>query len=160
MSIIALNEKYIDRLANVDFKSEHQIDSKFKLLKSKYKSLLQGRFKNGQELFFGYIDNNILKGYITIKMSPFISTRKCELYWLVVNKNYQDKGVGTKLLNYIEKYVKRKGVNKIFLYTNKLMKKTRSFYEKNNYKLVKEYPNFYTYDQKRYNTAVLYVKKW
>ena len=76
---------------------------------------------------------------------------------LAVKKKCQEQGLGTKLIKFIEKYAKRNGFRKIYLYTGKNMKRTRKFYEKLGYKLVNEFPGYYGYSKN--NTAVLYVKK-
>ena len=105
--------------------------------------------------FFGLKENNILKGYITLK--PFFPGHKhCEIYWLSVRNKFQGQGIGTKLMKFIEKYAKKKGFRKTCLYTNKIMKKTRKFYEKRGYKFVNEFPEYYGFPKN--NTAVLYAK--
>lgn len=94
-----------------------------------------------EEIFFGYKLNNELVGYVTLK--PFFPGHKhCELYWLAVKKKYQEQGIGTKLVKFIENYAKKKKFRKIFIYTGKPMKKTRKFYEKIGYEFVNEFPGY------------------
>lgn len=153
--IIQLSRKDINDLADIDYDSGHQCDRKNKTSKLYMKKELLERFDECRELFFGYKENKTLIGYVTIK--PFFPGHKhCEVYWLAVRKAYQGKGIGTKLMEFIESYAKKKGFRAVYVYTNKTMSKTREFYEKLGYKLVNEFPNYYGY--KRNNTAVLYGK--
>ena len=77
------------------------------------KKEIQDRFDKGYEIFFGYKQNNELVGYVTLK--PFFPGYKhCEVYWLAVKKKYQGKGIGSKLMEFIEKYAKK---NKVVIVT-------------------------------------------
>ena len=153
--IIKLNRKHIEQLAKIDFESEHELDKKRRIKKSICKKELIKRFNQNQEIFFGYKENGILKGYITLK--PFFPGYKhCEVYWLAVSKKYQGEGIGTKLMKFMENHAKKIGFRKICLYTNKIMKRTRKFYEKLGYKLINEFTGYYGYPKN--NTAVLYAK--
>jgi len=153
--IIQLSRKHLDNLVDIDYESEHQGDKENKTSKSYMKKELLERFDEGHELFFGYKENKTLIGYVTIK--PFFPGHKhCEVYWLAVRKPSQGKGIGTKLMKFIENYAKKKGFRAVYVYTNKTMEKTRKFYEKLGYKLVNEFPNYYGY--KKNKTAVLYGK--
>jgi ribosomal protein S18 acetylase RimI-like enzyme len=155
-NIIKLNRGNTNEIAVVDYESEHQMDKANKISKSMMKKEIADRFNSGHELFFGYIDKGKIIGYVTL--IPFFPGYKhCELYWVAVSKKYQGKGIGTALVRYIEKYAKENKFRKIFLYTNKKMKKTRRFYEKLNYKKINEFKGYYGY--KRNNTAVLYGKE-
>ena len=107
-------------------------------------------------MFFGFKNNNEIKGYVTLK--PFFPGRShCEMYWLAVKKHYHGQGIGTKLVKFIENYAKKNGFRKLCVYTNKKMIRTRKYYEKIGYKFINEFPEFYGY--RRNNTAVLYYKK-
>ena len=151
--IIRLNRKHIEHLAQIDLESKHQMESNLKL--SDYKRMLIKRFDEGYELFFGLKENDILKGYVTLK--PFFPGHKhCEVYWLSVKSKFQGQEIGTKLMKFIENYAKKNGFRKVCLYTNKVMMKTRGFYEKLGYRLINEFPGYYGYPKN--NTAVLYAK--
>ncbi len=60
-------------------------------------------------------------------------TEKWVIVMTAVNKNSTGSGIGSGLLNAIEKYAKEKGAKKIFVYTNENDSKVIDFYEKNNY---------------------------
>lgn len=70
-----------------------------------------------EEIFFGYKLNNELVGYVTLK--PFFPGHKhCELYWLAVKKKYQEQGIGTKLVKFIENYAKKTLEKYLFIQEN------------------------------------------
>ena len=153
--IIKLNRRHIEQLAIIDFESEHQNSSKY-INRKEMKKSVQNRFDKGHEIFFGYKQNNELVGYVTLK--PFFPGYKhCEVYWLAVKKKFQGQGLGTKLMKFIEKYAKKNGFRKVYLYTGKNMKLTRKFYKKIGYKLINEFPEYYGYPSGN-TTAVLYAK--
>jgi ribosomal protein S18 acetylase RimI-like enzyme len=153
--IIKLNRRHIEQLAVIDFESEHQNSSKL-FNKTQMKKKIQARFDKGHEVFFGYKQNDELVGYITLK--PFFPGYKhCEVYWLAVKKKCQGQGIGTKLMNFIEKYAKKQGFRKVCVYTGKNMALTIRFYEKIGYRLINEFPGYYGYPTGN-TTAVLFVK--
>ncbi|MBW2976828.1 GNAT family N-acetyltransferase [Candidatus Woesearchaeota archaeon] len=73
----------------------------------------------------------------------FCGNNNCEVYWLVVSKQFQGKGIGTKLMKFIEKYAKKKKFNGIYLYTHPIRKNTLNFYKKLGYHKVNEFPDYY-----------------
>jgi len=154
MCIIKLNRKHIEKLATIDYESEHQ-KSTNSVSKKEMKKEILTRFDKGHELFFGYKQNNELVGYITMKLF-FPGHNHCEVYWLAVKKKFQRQKIGTALLDYVEKYAKNKKFRKLCLYTGKQMERTRKFYEKNGYVLINEFRDYYGYEKE--NTAVLYAK--
>jgi len=154
--IIRLNRRHIEQLAIIDFESEHQGDRERNVKMSEMRKRIQNRFDKGHEIFFGYKQNNELVGYVTLK--PFFPGYKhCEVYWLAVKKKCQGKGIGTKLMKFIERYAENQGFRRIFLYTGKNMKRTRRFYEKLGYEFINEFPEYYGYSSGN-TTAVLYAK--
>ena len=69
-----------------------------------------------------------------------------DLYWIVVNPKSQNKGIGKKLLDHIEKFVKKENGRWILAETSskKSYDATRNFYLRNNYSIVAEIKDFYT----------------
>lgn len=154
--IIRLSRKHTNKLAKIDLESEHELDRQRNVKLSDYRKELIERFSKGHEIFFGYEEDGVLKGYGTL--IPFFPGYKhCEIYWLVVSRQYQGAGIGTKLMKFMETYAKKKDFRKVCVYTNKIMTDTRKFYEKLGYKLINEFPGYYGYEKN--NTAVLYAKK-
>ena len=154
--IIKLNKKHIEELGLIDYESEHQGDRERNVTKDSMKKEIIERFHKKQEVFFGYKKDNELIGYVTLK--PFFpGYHHCEVYWLAVKKRFQGQGVGRKLMEFIEKYAKKKGFRKVCLYTGKDMIKTRGFYEKIGYTLINEFPGYYGFLTGN-TTAVIYAK--
>ncbi len=155
--IVRLDKESINQLAEIDFESGHEIDKSRGVTLQDYKTELIERFNLGYELFFGYKEENVLKGYATMK--PFFPGHKhCELYWLSVCKTFQGKGIGTALMTFIEDYARKLGFRKVCIYTNKEMVGARNFYEKRGFVLINEFPGYYGYGDASKNTAVLYAK--
>ncbi|MFT4326012.1 MAG: GNAT family N-acetyltransferase [Candidatus Woesearchaeota archaeon] len=155
--ICTLSKKDFEDIVTVDYESDHQGDKERNITKEDMTKELKDRFLINQELFFGYKENNELLGYITFK--PFFPGHKhCEIYWLAVRKEHQNKGIGSKLLGYIELYAKEHNFRKICLYTGKDMLTTRKFYENRGYSFVNEFQDYYGFDTGN-TTAVLYAKK-
>lgn len=57
------------------------------------------------------------------------------LYLIAVHKDYQGKGIGTQIVNYIEEMLRKKGVRILIVETSSLpeFELTRKFYKKQNY---------------------------
>ena len=71
-----------------------------------------------------------------------------DLYWLVVAKTEQNKGIGKVLLTQTEKSVIKQGGKSIYVETSgkPLYKNTRAFYERMNYIHLVSFDNFYAQD--------------
>ena len=67
-----------------------------------------------------------------------------ELFWLTVTLNSQNKGIGTKLVNYAESYARNLNFRAIYLYTHPIHKKAINFYKNLGYKKINEFPNYYS----------------
>ncbi len=155
--IVRINKKSINELAEIEFESEHEVEKARGITLKECKAELIERFARGHEQFFGYKEDGILKGYVTL--TPFFPGYKhCEVYWLSVRKAFQGKGIGTALMAFIEGYARKQGFRKVCLYTNKTMNATRAFYEKRGYVMINEFPGYYGYADASKNTAVLYAK--
>jgi ribosomal protein S18 acetylase RimI-like enzyme len=137
--------------------SKHQKAKKHDTTKIGAKKEITKRFDTGHEMWFGYKESGELKGYVTLK-PLFPGYKHCELYWLAVKKKYQGRGIGKKLVGFVEKLAKKMGFRKVCLYTGKNMVNTRAFYEKLDYKKINEFPGYYGFVTGN-TTAVLYAKE-
>jgi len=146
----------MEKLLEIDSDCGHEGD-KQGCVNGKYmKKELAERFKQKHEIFFGCKIGEELGGYVTLK--PFFPGHKhCELYWLTVKRKFQNQGVGTKLVRFIEEYAKKKGFRKVCVYTGKTMKKTIHFYKKMGYEKINEFPGYYGYEMGN-TTAILLAK--
>lgn len=157
MIFIRLDRRHIGQLADIDFESEHHNDRARGVSRQSMEKSIIKRFNDGREIFFGYRDEGVLMGYVTL-IPYFPGYKHCEVYWLAVRKKYQGRGIGSKLMGFIESYAKKKGFRKVFLYTGEEMERTRKFYEHRGYRTINEFPFYYGYEQGN-TTAVLYGKK-
>ncbi|MBS1514868.1 MAG: GNAT family N-acetyltransferase [Bacteroidetes bacterium] len=100
-------------------------------------------------------DENDLNGYVCIGPRP-LTEGTYDLYWIAVNPKIQSRGVGSKLVLYIEEHIKRKGGYLVLIETSgkPSYEKERKFYEKNNYTMAVEIKDFY----KRSDSLVIYSK--
>ena len=92
-------------------------------------------FLKKKELWVAVLNEKVI-GFILIGITP--SNKKIAyISEIWVTGNYQGKGVGKDLLVFVEKYYKKKGVNRIKL-TSYNKSKAFDFYKKLNYKISKE----------------------
>ena len=83
-----------------------------------------------------YIDNNLV-GFIHINKLY----ENIDIVNIIVNKDYRDKGIGTKLLNYIvDNY---KDINSIMLEVRESNNAAIEFYKKNNFKVINVRKKYY-----------------
>ncbi|MBP9095896.1 MAG: GNAT family N-acetyltransferase [Ignavibacteria bacterium] len=109
------------------------------------------------EIFVDVNDENTneLNGYVCIGPRP-LTEGTYDLYWIAVNPKIQSRGVGSKLVLYIESHIKSKGGYLVLIETSgkPSYEKERKFYEKNNYKKAVELEHFY----KKNDSLVIYSK--
>jgi len=109
------------------------------------------------EIFVDVNDENAedLNGYICIGPRP-LTEGTYDLYWIAVNPKIQSRGVGSKLVLYIENHIKSKGGYLVLIETSgkPSYEKERKFYEKNNYRKAVELEHFY----KKNDSLVIYSK--
>ncbi|MBN8571161.1 MAG: GNAT family N-acetyltransferase [Ignavibacteria bacterium] len=100
-------------------------------------------------------DKNELNGYVCIGPRP-LTEGTYDLYWIAVNPKIQSRGVGSKLVLYIENHIKSKGGYLVLIETSgkPSYEKERKFYEKNNYRKAVELEHFY----KKNDSLVIYSK--
>lgn len=100
-------------------------------------------------------DTKELNGYVCIGPRP-LTEGTYDLYWIAVNPKIQSRGVGSKLVLYIEEHIKSKGGYLVLIETSgkPSYEKERKFYEKNSYKKAVELEHFY----KKNDSLVIYSK--
>jgi ribosomal protein S18 acetylase RimI-like enzyme len=109
------------------------------------------------EIFVDVNEDNAedLNGYICIGPRP-LTEGTYDLYWIAVNPKIQSRGIGSKLVLYIENHIKSKGGYLVLIETSgkPSYEKERKFYEKNNYRKAVELEHFY----KKNDSLVIYSK--
>ena len=98
---------------------------------------LEDILKSDIDKIYGYYDNNKLVGFIHISKLYEVM----DIINIVVDKEYRNKGIGTKLLNYIvDNY---KDINSIMLEVNENNNNAIDFYKKNDFKIINTRKNYY-----------------
>lgn len=89
------------------------------------------------------IDSRVV-GYASLSKEDITPDEECEFYinlssnnikikQIAITKSYQNKGIGTALINYIKRYAKDNNIDYIYLYSFSLNEKAKDFYLKNNF---------------------------
>ena len=83
-------------------------------------------------------------GYICYGPTP-MTQGTFDLYWIVVDPNFQGKGIGSKLLSFLEDVVRGKGGRIILADTSTIpqYEKTQKFYLRNGFQEVARVPDYY-----------------
>jgi ribosomal-protein-alanine N-acetyltransferase len=107
---------------NNNFNNLYNLDE---LLKSKY------------DFIYGYYIDDNLVGFIHINKLY----ENMDIVNIVVSKEYRNKGIGTKLLNYtVDNY---KDINNIMLEVRESNNTAIDFYKKNNFKIINVRKKYY-----------------
>lgn len=98
---------------------------------------------NADKIVLVFIDNRVV-GYASLSKENIIPDEECEFYielspnnikikQIAITKSYQNKGIGTTLINFIKEYAKDNSIDYIYLYSFSLNDKAKDFYLKNNF---------------------------
>ncbi len=74
------------------------------------------------------------------KIIGSVSLKNSEIKGVFVKASYVRRGIGTRLMDYIENYAKKKKIKKVFLWS---AEKAVGFYEKQGYHLIKKVSKVY-----------------
>lgn len=98
---------------------------------------LEGLLNNNYNKILGYYESNIIRGFIHIT----ISFEVFDIVNIIVQKEYRNKGIGTKLLNYvIDNYSECK---RIMLEVRESNIEAIEYYKSNNFKIINVRKNYY-----------------
>ncbi len=83
-------------------------------------------------------------GYICYGPTP-ITQGTFDLYWILVDPNFQGQGIGSKLLDFLEEVVREKEGRMILADTSTMpqYEKTKNFYLQNGFQEVARVPDYY-----------------
>ena len=83
-------------------------------------------------------------GYICYGPTP-ITQGTLDLYWILVDPNFQGQGIGSKLLDFLEEVVREKEGRMILADTSTMpqYEKTKNFYLQNGFQEVARVPDYY-----------------
>lgn len=93
---------------------------------------------------FVYIQDEKIAGYHCVGKRP-LTDGVYDLYWIVVDSQLQNSGIGKKLLEHSENFIKGKNGRWILAETSSKdsYTATRNFYFRNNYSIVSQIKDFY-----------------
>jgi ribosomal protein S18 acetylase RimI-like enzyme len=85
-----------------------------------------------------------LLGYVCYGPTP-LTQGTCDLYWIAVSPEAHGRGVGTRLLQEVERRLARSGARLVIIETSSqpAYQPTRAFYERRGYHEVARVPDFY-----------------
>ena len=98
---------------------------------------------NADKIVLVFIDNRVVC-YASLSKEDITPDEECEFYielspnnikikQIAITKSYQNKGIGTTLINFIKEYAKDNSIDYIYLYSFSLNDKAKDFYLKNNF---------------------------
>jgi ribosomal protein S18 acetylase RimI-like enzyme len=112
----------------------------------------------GQDYFAlgAFTQERSLVGYACYGPTP-CTVGTWDLYWIAVSPDAQNAGVGTRLLQEVERRLARSDARLVIIETSSLppYAATRAFYERRGYEVVARVPDFYTDGDDR----LIYVKR-
>jgi ribosomal protein S18 acetylase RimI-like enzyme len=106
--------------------------------------VLKDRIQKDYQIDCMVDDQDLAVGYICSGPTP-MTQGTFDLYWIAVNPEFQERGVGSKLLGFLEERVKARGGRMILADTSTVpqYEKTRRFYSKNGFQEVAKIPDYY-----------------
>ncbi|MEW6087155.1 MAG: GNAT family N-acetyltransferase [bacterium] len=108
-------------------------------------------------ILFDERNNDRILGFALFGRSP-MTKFSWDIYWMVVGKEFQRKGIGKKLQERIEKHVLKKGEKAILMVETSSKPEyeaTRNFYRKTGFIEMGRVPDFYKED----DSLVIFYKK-
>jgi len=104
---------------------------------------LHKSFESGYMILVGEVDSKLI-GYICYGPTP-ITEGTWDVYWIAVDRNYQGKGFGKKLMQAAEEDIRKSGGRLILVETSSKhgYEKTNLFYQRMGYKEVCRIKDFY-----------------
>jgi len=144
MKIRSLVEKDRARLLSMLIKARaftsEEIDVAMELIDIVLKDPIQKEY----QIYCMVDDQDHAIGYICYGPTP-MTQGTFDLYWIAVDPDFQEQGVGSKLLSFLEEMVKPEGGRLILADTSTIphYEKTQNFYLKNGFKEVARIPDYY-----------------
>ncbi len=146
--IVEYNEKYIEEVKDLFVELQEYIASidkeGYNIVTSEYREknyideMKEIEEKNGK--MFLYIENNQVLGLIVGIIDNeerneyhFKAPKRGRITELIVTKKVRSKGIGNKLITYMEEYLKEQGCKAILLVVFAYNDIARNFYDKHNY---------------------------
>ncbi len=106
--------------------------------------VLKDQIQKDYQIYCMVDDQDQAIGYICYGPTP-MTQGTFDLYWIAVDPDFQERGVGSKLLSFLEEVVKAKGGRMILADTSTIRhyEKTQKFYLKNGFQEVARVLDYY-----------------
>jgi ribosomal protein S18 acetylase RimI-like enzyme len=111
------------------------------------RQFFMNRLKSYDKEVYVAIQSKEIIGFIAIKKDILFANY---IRRVVVREDMRNKGIGTKLVTFIEDLTYRSGLPNVFLITTIENKRAVNFYEKNGYKIIGTLPDFIKPDMDEY----------
>ena len=134
MNIRSLVEKDRARLLSILIKTRAFTSAEIDVAMELIDIVLKDKNQEDYEIDCMADDQDQAIGYICYGLAP-MTQGTFDLYWIAVAPDSQEKGVGSKLLSFLEEVVKEEGGRMILADTSTIpqYEKTRKFYLKNGF---------------------------
>lgn len=114
------------------------------------KEILDDYERNPEKNYYllGEEQDNVVLGFVIFGRTP-LTESSWDIYWLMVDKYIQGKGIGRKLLKRVDEFISRKqngAVLRVETSTRKEFAHARNLYLRQEFKEVGRIPNFYGKD--------------
>lgn len=93
------------------------------------KQVVNDLFENNKFNTYVILEKNKVTGFVVLKRDSFEGANRVgEIVWLAVDKKYRRRGLGKKLVEYIEEYARRNDIRKLYVKTSTNNKKAVCFW--------------------------------
>jgi len=106
--------------------------------------VLKDQIQKDYQIYCIVDDQDQAIGYICYGPTP-MTQGTFDLYWIAVDPDFQERGVGSKLLSFLEEVAKAEGGRMILADTSSIphYEKTQNFYLRNGFQEVARVPDYY-----------------
>jgi ribosomal protein S18 acetylase RimI-like enzyme len=133
-----------EQLVSIITKTDNFSDEEKKVARELIDEAIANPKHEYYNIFIYEIDGKIAGYHCTGKRA--LTDGVFDLFWIVVDQNGQNKGIGKQLLDHAENFVKENKGRWILAETSskEIYNATRNFYMRNNYSIVSQIKDFYT----------------
>jgi ribosomal protein S18 acetylase RimI-like enzyme len=144
MEIRSLVEKDRGRLLSMLVKTRSFTSKEIGVAMELIDIVLKDPVQKDYQIYCIVDDQDQIMGYICYGSTP-MTQGTFDLYWIAVDPGFQGKGMGSRLLDFLEKMVKELKGRILLADTSSVpqYEKTKSFYLKNGFQEVARIPDYY-----------------
>lgn len=136
---ICYKEKIKDFLV-YSYQSNFDISQEYSVVLCNEKlTLLEDYVKTQQCILIGALEDENLIGFIWAYKHIYFSELRLHVNQIVIDRNYQGRGIGKNLLSEIEKVTYELGINAIDLFVSENNLEAKKLYEKSGYVTERRY---------------------